>query len=303
MTKRFLIKIYNQIHRDNRDCIIAVCGGTGSGKSTIALWLAETLDTNYQGNTRFSSERIVFGFSEWIEALKKSHPYGTAMILEEPQAYFNSRMFSSKTNLDAVTRFSTGRIFQYLTILTYPSFLRIDSQIRERIHYVIETDGIDRDRKLNYWVPKKISENFNPALGVWKDPQTFTENGSRKMMRCVSPMPSKKLWDEYYARSREWKRLVKEGKISRTGDPLELNALENNRELSFQRRINETRQRDLRLIEEKDLWDIQDVRGLVKKGLNYIQANRIKALLDEHRLASTRVDRANEYHSELDSRQ
>ena len=184
------------------------------------MWLAEALDVDYLGRSRFVSDRIVFGFNEWITVLKDRHPYGTAIIMEEPQSYFNSRMFASKTNLDAISKFSTGRIFQYLYILTYPSFERIDSQIRERVHFLIQTDGINQKDKINFWKPFEILPNFRPNLPVYRKPLSVTINGSRYKLRCSSGRPSDDLWDDYYSKSREWKTLVKEGRLTSSGDLL-----------------------------------------------------------------------------------
>lgn len=217
-TRSFLVKVWNQIHRENRDCIIAVCGGTGSGKSMIALWLAEMLDCNYKGESRFTIDRIVFGFSEWAKVLQNDSPAGTAIIMEEPQAYFNSRTFNSKANLDAVIKFSTGRVFRYLYILTYPSFERIDSQLRERVHYLIATEGIDKDRNMNKWVPLEIILPWRPNEPLIRRRLSFIHGHRRQYWHCESPLASPELLLSYKEKSKEWKSLVRKGKVDTSGN-------------------------------------------------------------------------------------
>lgn len=270
MTKRFLVKVWNQIYRDNRDCIIAVCGGTGSGKSTIALALAELLDLNHNtGLTRFNINRVVFGFDEWLNVLKENHPHGTAIVMEEPQAYFNSRTFSSRTNLDAIAKFSTGRVFQYLYILTYPSFERIDSQLRERIHFMIQTESIDKKNKLNVWQPRLIIENWKPNQPVFKSRISYDVNGYQFALRCKTGMPSLGLYTDYKRKSMEWKYLIKTGKINSSGNLIK-----------EKEPVLPVRDFALDIIEKNGLkpgMTISDVMGLT--GLSYNRSYQVYARL------------------------
>lgn len=218
--------------------------------------------------------------------LKDSHPYGTAIIMEEPQAYFNSRMFASKTNLDAIAKFSTGRIFQYLYILTYPSFERIDSQIRERIHFLIDTDGIDRDRKLNFWKPYEVMPNWKPNMPVFRKPLTQSNKDSLEKVRCVSPRPGEDLWDTYYEKSSEWKKLVKEGRITNSGDLRketdEIDPVDKRLAL-IRSRKEETRKRYLVEIEANKLWGCKTSGQIVRRiRCSYSKALGILAIILEN---------------------
>ncbi len=45
--------IWNRVHSGGKDCIVLICGATGSGKTTLATALCELLDRNETGAYRF----------------------------------------------------------------------------------------------------------------------------------------------------------------------------------------------------------------------------------------------------------
>lgn len=311
MTKDFIQRMRSRIYDGERDIIIAVCGGTGSGKSTVALWLAEALDLDIHGESRFDISRVVFGFNEWCNILKYDYPYGTAFVMEEPQTYFNSRMFNTKSNLVAVKKFSTGRVFRYITILTYPSFSRIDSQMRERIHFVIFTRGIDRKNKINFWQPMNVvAIKSNNTTEINYYPLTFSDEFSRHTMFCSSQIPSEKINKAYKEKSLYWKEQLKIGNVNDSGDIIQGESQNSDFEkiIDIRMKADTTRNSlrrvlDLAEIDRNHLWDCSTKKELRKRFPTYTEkVNRLWILIEEYQSNKILKDAKAEDLKQLDER-
>ncbi len=219
----FLYWAHRKIHYHEEDCLVAVVGKTGYGKSTLALRFAEALDRDASGQTRFNIDHVIYGMKEFQKMLSQKHPIGSAFVLEEPQTFLNSRDSMTRKNINALRLFSTGRVFRNYIFLTYPKFNRIDKQIRELLHAVVEVQRPDREQGVSNYVPYLLDSNDSGEIYRWKfrvrqpdsvNPTAFKE---RRVDLWKDILPSQTIRDAYETKSVEWKEGIRKGLVGFDG--------------------------------------------------------------------------------------
>ena len=219
----FLYWAWRKIHYHQEDCLVAICGKTGYGKSTLALRFAEVLDRDTNGATRFNVNKVVYGMKEFQNILSQKHPIGSAFVLEEPQTFLNSRDSMTRKNISALRLFSTGRVFRNYIFLTYPKFSRIDKQIRELLHAVIDMERPDRENGISNYVPFLLDQNDAGEVYKWKfrirqpdpvNPQSYKE---RRIDGWKEILPSKAIREAYDAKAYAWKEGIRKGLVGYDG--------------------------------------------------------------------------------------
>lgn len=199
----FLSEVYSRVHFQGYDCKISVCADsmagsqTRIGKSSLALRFGELWDRDYKNRVRFNVDRVVSNFEEFKDFLRGSHPRGTVVLMEEAQTWLNSRTFSSRQNLDIVHKFSTGGLFGYIFLMTYPQFETIDSQVRPLIHYEVRVTLKDLFRKLIHYTPYRCHPGWSLRDDIYREPFFVKENGIRHIFTATSTLPSKDLMGDY----------------------------------------------------------------------------------------------------------
>lgn len=219
----FLYWAWRKIHYHEEDALVAVVGKTGYGKSTLAMRFAEVLDRDTNGNTRFNIDHVIYGMKEFQTMLSKNHPIGSAFVLEEPQTFLNSRDSMTRKNINALRLFSTGRVFRNYIFLTYPKFNRIDKQIRELLHAVVEVQRPDREKGISNYVPYLLDSNDSGEIYRWKfrvrqpdnvNPNAFKE---RRVDLWKDVLPSQTIREAYEKKSIEWKEGIRKGLVGYDG--------------------------------------------------------------------------------------
>ena len=219
----FLYWAWRKIHYHQEDCLVAICGKTGYGKSTLALRFAEVLDRDTNGQTRFHIGKVVYGMKEFQAILSQKHPIGSAFVLEEPQTFLNSRDSMTRKNISALRLFSTGRVFRNYIFLTYPKFSRIDKQIRELLHAVIDMERPDRENRVSNYVPFLLDQNDAGEVYRWKfrirqpDPTNSQSYKERRVDLWKDILPSQSIRDAYEKKSIEWKEGIRQGIVGQDG--------------------------------------------------------------------------------------
>ena len=182
----------------NKNAMIAIIGSTGSGKSYSALKLAEYLDPS------FNTNRIVFSVNDFINLVRSKLPKGSVIVFEEAGVAIHNRKWYSTVNLALNYVAQTFRKDNLIVIFTTPNLSFIDSQVRTLFHIILETAGIDSDKKFCKLKTKIISvdrihgKSYEPFLRI------KTDEG---IVRCVYAnvyLPSKKLIKEYELKKNEF---------------------------------------------------------------------------------------------------
>lgn len=222
---------WKKVHYYNEDCIIGVSGATGVGKTTLSVRLAELLDIDHHGVSRFPTKgdfkgkivdcpRLVNSIEDYKELRKKTnYPVGSAFVIDEAQTLINSRDFMSRKNKDVIRLVSTGRVFRAFTFLNLPYWEHLDNQVKSYLHAVLIVSRPDRGRKISIWTPYRVfPQGYGkpPWLKKFRriDPLT---GRSYHLDECESRLPSKLLNEAQQRKTNLWKALVHEGKIAPDG--------------------------------------------------------------------------------------
>lgn len=256
----------------------------------IALTLANWLDVDYQAQSRFSLDRVVFGYDQWVKVLDDNHPNGTVIVMEEPEVYFNAKAYLTVQNRQAANKFNTGRFLKHIYLLTYPSFEDIDLGMRKRIHFLIEANDYSPETRMNYWTPWELFRNYKKDPPMLKRGITYFRDGYRYLVdECKTYAVSDDYYSEYASMADPWKKKVQTDRLSKTGGDLETESASDARKVTdarkaqFDKRRETTRQYDLQRIEVDNLDRFTSIRELKKNGLDYYAAHRIWKLLEERR--------------------
>ena len=247
--------IYDKVHHKGEDCLVAVCGPTGRGKTAVAGYLSELLDCTFNGTSLFPlmSKNMRGKFNPMEDTIKDIQfndilpnvcygmgqirrfwkrmalladknerlTRGRSIIVEEAQNYLNSRSFRSSTNMEALRQLLTGREFGNIYFFTYPNFKRIDSQIKELIHLRINLGP--KNTKENYFQFRAVlnadMEKYPNGVNFRSSRGKFHTYTMDKYTKC--PPPSKELFRLLREKGRFWKNAMRKGQIDKdTGDYL-----------------------------------------------------------------------------------
>lgn len=145
----FFERIREIIYRENRNCLIAITGRAGTGKSYVALRIAYSLDPTFNENTL--SERIVRNEEEFLRLLveKDKLRKGSAVIFDEAGVSLANREWQSLNNRIIDRILQTFRYRNLLTIFTVPYMTFMDIHAQKQLHYKIMTKTVRRSHRLN----------------------------------------------------------------------------------------------------------------------------------------------------------
>jgi hypothetical protein len=141
----FIAKIaWERTRKQDKNYIIIICGGTGSGKSWLALRIAEEIQP------KFNIENVVFSPEDFFQRLNKVKK-GDVIIFDEAGVGIGARDHMRDINKDTNKILQTFRHENLILIMTVPGFGFIDIQARKLVHAYIEPKGIDYDKGLTYF--------------------------------------------------------------------------------------------------------------------------------------------------------
>jgi hypothetical protein len=135
---RFDKKVIPDLHKKDKDCIVAVDGKEGSGKSTLGLQWCKYIDPT------FNLDRVCFTPEEFREAIYKAKP-GQAVMFDEAFTGFSSRAALSGVNRTLISLMMQIRQKNLFVMIILPTFFLLDKYIsifRTRVLvHVYETGG------------------------------------------------------------------------------------------------------------------------------------------------------------------
>ena len=215
----FDCEVWRRNRREGFDIKIAICADskagsqTRVGKSSLALVKGQSYDIDNHGVSRFSVDNVVFDWPEFKEFLSERHPRGTVLMCEEAQVWLNSRNFNSKENKDIMAKLSTGGVFGYIFIFTYPQFETIDSQVRPLIHYELRVTKKDMKNKLIHYVPYTCYPGFRIRDDIYREPFMLQNGFNRSVFHGRCPLPSRELMDKYEEKALGYKKDIQDTRI------------------------------------------------------------------------------------------
>jgi len=108
-------------NRDLKIIITARDSQTGTGKTTLALWLAMHFDVE-----GFNADKVTLHPREFLE-LYKNNPVGSVIIMDEAEQ-LDARRSMSQKNIDFWNLWQTMRYRQITSILTLPTRSALDKR-------------------------------------------------------------------------------------------------------------------------------------------------------------------------------
>lgn len=236
--------IYHRIHHNRQDCLVAVCGKTGRGKTNVATAIAERFGLSAYGKQRFPLGRqvdklthenvddylpnVTYGMRQlngfWkrmaaMEEKRVGSTVGIPVVPEEAQVYLNSRNFRSKSNMDTLAQILTGRTYGNLYLFTWPKFNRIDSQIRELFHVRLDLGQPDYERSLFRFKARLLPDNDQYPYGIYFREKIKGGYSVKKDGYYYMPPPSIPYYNAVAAKGKFWKTGIRKGLVDRkTGD-------------------------------------------------------------------------------------
>lgn len=154
----FLSSIFNQVNYSGQNMLICVVGRPGSGKSYLALRLAEMFDSRFRGieNPEYAryiiEERVVTKpeqFAGLISNVNGRIPYGSVVIIDEAGIAMPYESWQSMNNRLMSTILQSFRNRRLITIFTLPNLKFLSIQARRLLNIFIEMKSIDRSHGLS----------------------------------------------------------------------------------------------------------------------------------------------------------
>jgi len=200
--QKFINRIKDRLNKHNQNCLIAICGGTGSGKTYAALSLAEDLSSNpinIENNVAFTSK-------EFMQKLNNPDLQpGDYIIFDEAGVGMSSKEWFSIQNKLLNYVLQTFRHRNIGVIFTMPGLKLLDNSARMLLHYYMETIQIHRRDNLNQI--KVLEFNYSSIQDkiYRKFPVFYDENSNPCTMKYLFvKKPSLKLVRDYEKKKNEY---------------------------------------------------------------------------------------------------
>lgn len=202
---------WNRLYRDNRNVMLAVCGGTGSGKSWAAIRIGYVNDRADNLEHRFNLDRIVFTPEDFMGLVKKKLPAGSWIVWDEVGVGMNSRQWYSLRNQLISYIAQTFRYKNYGVIFTVPGFNYIDVQVRRLIHAYIEMNKPHPSEGYSTGRFKWVSANAQSGQLYFPNPRFKKEGHKCVMQQMRFGLAPKELLNAYEEKKKmfteEWYKI------------------------------------------------------------------------------------------------
>jgi len=168
----FTREMMGRVHTQN-NCLLIVVGETGTGKSALALSLAQHFDSY------FSAKRIAFTAREFLDLLPIVPNKGW-IVWDEVGVYLSHRRWQSEANIQIMQVLQSFRYKLINVIFTLPSAVYMDVVARTMCHYLLV---------MNKRGVATVYRILKPTYAG--SPWTKRRGG------LYSEMPTAMLWDEF----------------------------------------------------------------------------------------------------------
>lgn len=203
----FYQKIYNQVHKKNRNCLIVVTGDTGKGKSYIAMKIAHMLDP--EGfNHKTLRQRLIADPKQFTDLVvnKKDQLYtGATIVFDEAGTGLAAREWYSHNNRAIDYILQTFRYQKLIVIFTVPNMNFIDIHARKLFHFYVEALDINIGKKLNKCKVFELSYNKMKPDDPYRKYLRKDRNKIKFFRLKKVPV---KLWHEYEKYAEEFKEII-----------------------------------------------------------------------------------------------
>lgn len=188
VTRRWIESIQKRL-RSEYDEVIFIEGYEGSGKSSLAWWLAKAIDKE------FSASRMVMSGKQFTRTANKLYP-ASAIVWDETIEGGFSRRAMSRQNVETASWLTVSRARCICSIIVMPDMHWLDSLMRE--HRVRWRLKVDQRGLVKIMAP---GEKNMDGSRSWQTVHRFRY-----------PKPAGHDWDTYYKKKLEMISRVLKGK-------------------------------------------------------------------------------------------
>jgi hypothetical protein len=125
--------------RDMKVIITARNAATGTGKTTLAFWLAHQWQSIWRRDEWQADDQATLDPSEFLSMYQEHEP-GTCLIMDEAEG-LDARRSMAQENVDFSHHWMKMRVRQVVSILTLPSATALDSRLQELADVWIEVEN------------------------------------------------------------------------------------------------------------------------------------------------------------------
>jgi len=196
--------IKKRLQNLNRNWLAVIVGETGSGKSFAALKLGQLIDPE------FNITKVVFSPREFMELLNSGLlRKGDCIVFDEAGVGMPAREWYSISNKSINYIAQTFRHDNLAVIFTVPNFDYIDSQLRKLFHTYIETQHINRVKKLCRVKWLNISYDGRTKKLYMKYPRVDIRGVDYKIKKVGIGLPTEELISDYEKKKRKFTNKLK----------------------------------------------------------------------------------------------
>lgn len=158
----FYEEIRTLIFKKNRNVLIVITGGTGTGKSYVAIKMAKDLDPTFTEETM--KERIISEPKDFLNIMDNpTLTKGKVLIFDEAGVGIPAREWYSINNRAIDYILQTFRYKNLIVIFTVPLLSYIDTHARKLFRFYMETVDVDFTERTNE--VKAFEFSINPKTG------------------------------------------------------------------------------------------------------------------------------------------
>jgi len=187
-------KIWDRVHRDDKNYMCIVCGETGGGKSEFGLRLCEILDPD------FSVDQVAFELDEFMRLVEdRSYAEGSAILFDEVGVALDAATHYDENQLKINRILQTWREQNRILVMTAPHIHLIQKKSRGLLHGQFDMKGIDREYHMSTAFYRGFSQDTDSGE-VWKQNPRLRDpdDHQRKQFQTVSLFkPSPDLVEPY----------------------------------------------------------------------------------------------------------
>lgn len=130
--KNNLEQVRERVMKNKKASLLVVDGSVGSGKTTLAVEIADYLNLKISGEIISLKDQVATGGKEFISKMVKAHDSNNHVVVYDEAGDFSKRGALSKFNRRLNRVFETYRALKVIVILTLPSFKSLDKELMEK---------------------------------------------------------------------------------------------------------------------------------------------------------------------------
>ena len=204
-------EIWSNINKKKRNSMICVVGSVGTGKSYVALRMAEHLDPTFTAETL--RERVVTTPEEFMGLISRTAgklKKGSVIVIDEASTQMYNRKWQSVNNIAINFILTTFRNKRLICIFTLPYMTFLDAHVRKMFDYYVETKKIDFKKK------ETMAKVFELSYDKMKGSEPYKRYLRKKdeygvyqpIKKNYFGKPSKEIVDAYEAYATEFKNTI-----------------------------------------------------------------------------------------------